>query len=632
MNKVQRKNFTVTNPFKRGEGWTGFNPKEVDKSMYGRDGQGVNKQKKQGTALGSTPESLDERDKKFNEKFDSISNIIDAFDKSSIPAPKRASKGTTGNKGGDKGSSNNINATNLSKPISEGDDSMLNYSNTTGGNYNSSTNHSSIPSGNSTNATSYSNFTGSGNYGGFSGSGGSSSNAFGGRGAGKGRGNGGSSSTALSANGSGGSRWYGINEFSTGDILYNSNIPSGITFDPNPGFEDGHSQLYISQGSFFNHFKYDWSLPGSPRVEGSEIANYYTDVLMQDIYYSYLHQIEKVRNRELGNRFTQEKFIKYIDSVINGLQIYYCLDSIFAYDRDANQFNSGMSYLRERISPDVVSEFANLRRCLEKQVIKPEIVSFIRFMYQNFKFYDGENTSIIRISYYDMLADNVGVDHLKDPSMIRKIINQINADFSGAFSYIAGGFPQYKLFGKLPTSTTKALVNADFNTWWHNHTVSYPQPDETGTSISVINHSKYAVDENSDLYFGVFGNSLDGVIHAASSAWLAAKDDVQTGIWRPLLRKEEFKDESILNAGSLKFYKPESTSAKFVSTCTDVSSALNAHLYNTVTYDFDTSGENPVVRVNEIKHIPVGIHRVLAHSIRMMKQSVFEGVRFLIHP
>lgn len=565
-------------------------------------------------------EDLGKTDHKFQAKFNDIQSALNSFDKSSIP--KGAKNNNNHGSTGDGGVNGTINSTtkatnNMNPNISE------NNSTSAGSRYPTGVNNY-----NSTNSTNYSNYTGSGS-GGNSGSGGRPSSG--------GRGNGGSSTTALGARKSGGggssSRWYGLNEFTNSSINYASRVPTGMILNPNPDTYYGHSPAYINCGLFFENYTYRWHVLNDPgtsvvRDVNTVAKNYYSEVLNQDVYYAYLHQIEKVRNRNVGKYFTKLSFTKYMDSVIHGLQIYYCLDSILAYDTDANQYNSAMSNLRERISTDVVSEFTNLRRCLERQVMKPEMVNFIRFMFQTFAAHDGKQAPIMKVSYYDMLATDTKIDHLQDPIMIRTIIDQIQTDFTDAFNYISGGYPEYALIGKLPPSTSKAIVSTDFNTWWHNMDVSYPMCDNAGAIVSV-QHSKEETDEDSLSHYGVFGDDMDGMLYAASSIFIDTMSEnggYQTGMFRPLFETLDFTDVDKMSAGSLKYY--ETKSKKFLGSKMNPSVGPNAMIYRSWTEKFSGGEMIPTVHA----HIPVGCQRVLAHSVRMLQQSVFEGVRTLIHP
>jgi hypothetical protein len=442
-------------------------------------------------------------------------------------------------------------------------------------------------------------------------------------------------STALNAKNGGsgsGSSWYGGNAYSKGPKKLSINVKSGLTLDQNPTNLHGHSSLYVAQGVFFELFEYDWTKLGTLakcRIEDSTSIpdTYFRQLVTTDIYTEYLHQIEVVRNRDAGRHFTKEKFIKYFDSVVQALQMFYCLDSILSYDSDASKFNAGMLYLRERMSSEVVGEYANLKRCLERQVMKPEIVDFICYMYGNFNMHAGKYAPVIKMSYYDILADfnplDSQVDYLKNPVMIRYLIDQVNEDFSGAFSFMAGGYPQYKLIGKLPSVATEPTTSSDFNTWWHNSDYTWPIIDEEG-AIKEVKHSRSAVSATADIYYGVYGDDVNGILHACSSVLIGVANH-EPGMYRPIYKHREFRDTDKFNSCSLKFYRPNASSAKLVAAKAEYGACASADIYKGWYH-------KQADVVTEMSQVPAGVQRILGHSVESLKQCVFDSVRVLVHP
>lgn len=634
MNKKTRRNlFTFSNPSpladrnkKKNKGLPGSKDHIDDYDTKRKDGkQGLDPRiKVTPKGKGKLPTDPDKRDEAVFGKLDSINKILDDFDKSTIPPGEPPKSGSVNRP---------------EKPSNYTNNQINNMQNSSINDYSTK---GFEPKGNLTNSSSYYSSDKGGNPN-------PSELSYNRRPpGGRGRGNGSNSSTALSAKSDsyrGGTGWYGLNEAIMTKIAFSTGIPSGIVLDPDPYHSQGYSQLYFNQGRLCEYYVYDWSKLGGPQestirdlTKPTGFMSYYKREMQRHIFDAYLNEVRKSGNRNADRFFEEENFYKYMDSVIQALQIYYCIDSIYAYDKDRTTFNAGLDNIRKRITPEVLTAFTDLRRALERQVMKPEMVNFIRFMYQNFTAWEGENTPIIRLSYNDLLADDIEypatdptiTDHLKAENMIYFIIDQMQVDSKNVANYIREALPSYSLEGKLPPSSAKAQYDVNFLTFWHNMSVAYPQA-KTDSGFEKIHINDEVNNENTVKYYGLINDDVDGLFHALTSSYVEGKNIWTPGIFTPIHKESEFRDAQQLNACSLKFFNWDTNSdAQMNGASVSQHSSSNCFIKKSWYYTGEVA--DSVRQVESVICRPAFAQPALGHSVIVSQQATFEGVRHLLHP
>jgi len=277
--------------------------------------------------------------------------------------------------------------------------------------------------------------------------------------------------------------------------------------------------------------------------------------LNKDLYYKYLIIVQSEVNSSLARQFTESIFYNYIGRISYALQLYYMIDSILAYTSHSPNNNIAMTKLRMGIGPDVSNGHIKLKEVLESTPIPPNLLMYIRFMYQNFSFNDVSGSSIIRLSLDDSLctseySGNLGVDG----SVYSKIIDEL-IDCSEVSSIIKKIRNNWVV--TLPASSYEALYNPQFTTFWHNSNIAYEDYGSKAVKFTITAQSSF-----SPLYYGIFDNKLDGIIYASCSV-LDQNEVIEKGLWVPF---HDFVDRKSINSSLLHF-----ANDKLIRPVTDIS-------------------------------------------------------------
>jgi len=297
----------------------------------------------------------------------------------------------------------------------------------------------------------------------------------------------------------------------TSIVEWDSPIHSGTVVDDYYNGDFTWSPLFIAAGEFFP--------PVNPLAASDDSdLSLFERVMRQDVFYDWQLAATNMINKWLADRFTLENFCQYVYTVCRALQVYYCIDSILAWEQDPQNSNRGMESLRQRVSVSMRDARAQLKKKIEREMMPPNVVALIRFMYQNFSASDIPNSSVLKLSYGELLFTDLatGKDYLRDTDLIKTIIDELNdMRFRETSNYVRRAFPSWEINVLLPSSSS-ILHSNQFLNFWHNMCTVYQQPS---TSTGIANHVEYSAMKNNidSEYYGVYSPDVDGTIYAMSS-------------------------------------------------------------------------------------------------------------------
>lgn len=394
-------------------------------------------------------------------------------------------------------------------------------------------------------------------------------------------------------------------------IEWSSGINSGVIVNPNQGYHNHWSPMFITCGSFF---------PDLELMPADLKDSFFTSILNADVFYDYLRAAENSINRELSSQFAKADFVNYILVTLRAIQIYYCIDSILAYSSDTSNYNPAMDALRNRITPVTISGHLRLKEKLERETMSGVAVNFIRFMYQNFALSEDKGAPIIRISFGELLADDLVNDYLANGSQHTAVIDLMNeAKYTKVSSYIRRSFPDWRI--KLLPSTSEVIYSDQFINFWHNHLNTCKQLSTSVNNPGELLFNMTADAHSQEKYYGIEGQELDGMIYACTSIFDTSQTpdhSIHCGLWMPITTHTSKQE---INNTSVKFY--HSNTFKGLD---HFKLPVAALLHSAFAYD-------SVEKSFEVRHYPLGNKRLAqVHTITNMKQAISESVRYLLKP
>jgi hypothetical protein len=119
-------------------------------------------------------------------------------------------------------------------------------------------------------------------------------------------------------------------------------------------------------------------------ISGNDLSD---KIISQEVWIDVFRTIQDKINYNVTEYLTVAKFKKYMQAIIDALQVYYTLDSILAYQKSStNANNPAMNEMNVAITSQVRIKKDQIAYLLERMVIPPNLLAFICYMYQNFRF------------------------------------------------------------------------------------------------------------------------------------------------------------------------------------------------------------------------------------------------------
>jgi hypothetical protein len=289
------------------------------------------------------------------------------------------------------------------------------------------------------------------------------------------------------------------------------------------------------------------------------------------------------------------------------------IDSILAFTSYTPNNNIGMTRLRMSITSDIMNGHVRLKEMLEGTPIPPNLLTFIRHMYQNYSFDDVIDSPIIRLSYKDALctAENDGslnIDGSTYDEIISTMIEQ--STISSMLTKIRSNW-----INTLPPSSYEALYDSQFSTFWHNSNIAY---EDYGSAV--VKFTISVKDRSEPIYYGIFGNRLDGLIYASCSI-VDEHKVMENGLWAPFT---EFKGKKSINCSLLQL-----SNDKLVRPVTAQQFRFSSMVY-AAPYTMITSDKNPVWTVVHCSYAAACIPQV--HSLENVTQAITKSIGWLLNP
>lgn len=404
-----------------------------------------------------------------------------------------------------------------------------------------------------------------------------------------------------SQNGSGQGGYYGLKERGVIPLTYNSGIKSGIVIN---GFEEsqhGYSTCYIQSGEFF---------PNRDRNYNSEFHSNLNDYL----YIYYLTRIQAVVNYRVDQDFTSDRFFKYFTSISSALQLYYMVDSIIAYCNHSSTVpkNRGLLNLRSKLTSEILSKHTLLGHTLKEYPIPINLLHYIRYMYQNFTFGEGENSPIYRLGYRFTLHDNISVASLS-PDYYDIILKELSSDGNRVPSLLKKTFPDMNI-NELPLSSGEAIFDRNFQTFWTNSNVSYLDSLES----KEVKFTRHVSDKEQRYNYFIYDEDVDGIFYASQSCYNTSTNIMESGLWLPINDVSRLTRAKSVQRSSLLCFNSDPDRFEIPS---NDSNATQSGIYHAI--------YNNKEKIYGHIGVPVGCVKVQSNSLAELRQPVGSSVSFL---
>lgn len=320
--------------------------------------------------------------------------------------------------------------------------------------------------------------------------------------------------------------YFAPSDSKTALLSFSSNIKSGTLVNPFQVSDSKEScSLYTLGGSFF------------PVTDTS-----FYNLIIGDIYHRYITKLQSEINYKIDSVITPKGFYGYFVCIVDALQLYYSVDSILAYTSVPTNSNNGMMHLRRSLSAEVLSKQEELKRLLLNVAIPPNLLVFINYMYQNFRFEDLKDSAIFRLEFRSIFHSTS--NYKLSPDYYDVIIDEVRNRHT-ITSVLLKGFPSYRV-SELIASSSEPILDPNFKTFWYNSNSTYINKD------SEIVYNRIIETSDQSFYYGSLCNDdVDGIFYACSSPFNRKTGACEPGIWSP------FKDPKSLTSCS----RPEQKSS-----------------------------------------------------------------------
>jgi hypothetical protein len=320
--------------------------------------------------------------------------------------------------------------------------------------------------------------------------------------------------------------YYGLTRRPNSTPYFSTGVDVGLVPVFEPDGNNDYTPMIISCGEMF-----PFEFKTSPTNR-----NFIDNVTRNSIFIEYQDIVNSKSNFSVYNKFYIEDFYKYMNIVCKSLQIYYSIDSTLTIFENSSINNRGISHLRNKMTSEVISNFTILQREIEKQVICPETVKFVAFMFQNFIVDNDMNSTIVRLGYNNLFREktNGTYDGSLDSDLIMKTIEELQKqDFGRIRSVLLKCCPEFKIITLIPSSNVP-IYDKEFLTFWYNQNLCYYQNDKKNKP----SYTKTLIKQIDNIYIGSYVDDLDSAFYCLLGFNVLGgeegEDDLLfNGIWRP---------------------------------------------------------------------------------------------------
>jgi len=215
---------------------------------------------------------------------------------------------------------------------------------------------------------------------------------------------------------------------------------------------------------------------------------------------------------------TTSSFMNYFQTIADSYATFLFYDSVLTFTSDPFNKNSGMEYLRSKITADNIQSLNDLRHLLGGIPIPPNLKKLIYWFNQSYNYSSIAGSSIIKFCPNTIV--NSGSLYYPNNGAIANAVTNIKTVASMA-NLLATAFPDW-VKGDVPSSNMKALHDPNFTSLWANMSISAQYTGGTGTVQSPTTGNVCP--------FGSFTPNLDGAV----TALIPFYDNTNTA-WSPNL-------------------------------------------------------------------------------------------------
>lgn len=294
-----------------------------------------------------------------------------------------------------------------------------------------------------------------------------------------------------------------------GSYLMNCDKPNNKKINLSTGVRSG---LIVNEGEIASSDFSPLFMMGGDLLREDNISTSFKEYINTIIYPTVSTAVQFSLNYAYELSLTD--FTSWFYTMTKCLQFYYTLDSIVTYCSDRHNTNQGLRYARTKITSAILLKLNLLRDLLGKQPIPPNVLQYMRFMCQNYKFSEIPGSPIYRLSPGHIFNDyaSMGSDSYTQrlsELMVTTLIDELISK-SPIYNKINQAMPQWTVPNAcLPPSSLEPYYDEGFRTFWFNCSLTY--------SASLGGTVVYTRSENTSFRYWMYTNFLDGVFFASGA-------------------------------------------------------------------------------------------------------------------
>ncbi|BAU79481.1 hypothetical protein RVD_001 [Diatom colony associated dsRNA virus 1] len=387
----------------------------------------------------------------------------------------------------------------------------------------------------------------------------------------------------------------------TGNLDYRSGIKSGTLRNAREvESSTEYSTCYILNGSFFSDLT---------------VSSPFYDLMVKDIYQSYLAVVRKNTNVRTAKYFSETAFFDYIKAISSALQTYFEVESILAYNIEPANINQGMLELQYLLDPEVLGQHERLKNTLLGTPMPKDLVLFFCYMYSNFTFDPHPGGHIYRLGFRKTLV-------FDSPQKVSygyyEVLKDDLFNVGEVTSILSKCFKKEMFFDEFPRATSSVIFDDNFRTFWANSSLSYfdKSSDNVKYTFSVPNSS------TNTNYFEFCEDEVDGIFYACNSMYCRDINLFKPGLWLPLQGEGVYANEKPNQCCNLLCYC--SNYGGFVSP-EAYRTAINSGIIHTIFFDYSES------RFYHFECFYPSSKKIQVHSVDNVASCLFESILKLLN-
>lgn len=209
---------------------------------------------------------------------------------------------------------------------------------------------------------------------------------------------------------------------------------------------------------------------------------------------------------DVVNVLSASKILAAMNAAIRGLQVYYYYTSIMSYESDPRNKNEGMINLRSGITPQILSDVAQLGHRLEDTPVPPRIVEWVRYMSANWYNGDNQGSPLIKTCFDPLAIIAPPVNSFAAQALTTLVSDSNNA----VFALMRRAVPKWRI-GKLYDVSPIPNYDKSFRTIWSNLPSIY---SAGGTTKYIYSNTDLSTAQS----YNSWNNILDGLAYSMTTS------------------------------------------------------------------------------------------------------------------